>query len=76
MDNVHGAHGTPSVVKNPLRLVRVDTYDGRGIGFCEVCDDVGYHTSSVVRGGGDSRIGELVEKDGIENIPPVLKNVG
>lgn len=48
VDDVHGAHGSPSVVEHPLLLVRVDCYLSGGICRGEVRDNVVNHSTKVV----------------------------
>lgn len=75
VDNIHRAHCAACVIEDPLGLVWVYAHDGRGrgVGLCQVRDDVGYDSRCVVGRGGDGGVGELVEEDGVKDVPPVLR---
>ena len=74
MDDVHGTHGTASVVEHPFLGVGVESDDAGGVGFGEVGDDVVDHVIGVIGRwcGGDRFLGEFVEVFGGEDIPSVL----
>ena len=74
MDDVHGTHGTASVVEHPFLGVGVESDDTGGVGFGEVGDDVVDHVIGVIGCwcGGDRFLGEFVKVFRSEDIPPVL----
>ena len=49
MDDIHGTHGTTCIVEHPFTLVGIESNFLRRIGKGEVLNDVGDHSSSVVR---------------------------
>ena len=74
VDDVHGTHGTASVVEHPFLGVGVESDDAGGVGFGEVGNDVVDHVICVIGSccGGDRFLGEFVKVFGGEDIPPVL----
>lgn len=74
MNDVHGTHGTPSVVEHPFTAVGVESDDVGRVGFGEVGDDVVNHVVGVIRGwgGGDRCLREFMEVFRSENVPPML----
>ena len=74
MDDVHGTHGTASVIEHPFLGVGVESDDAGWVGFGEVGDDVVDHVIGVIGRwcGGDCFLGEFVKVFRGEDIPPVL----
>lgn len=66
MDDVHGAHGTTSIVKDPF-LVEVDEAAGRGLGV-QLVDYVADNRARVVAVGGDAALGQVVQRVGREDV--------
>lgn len=77
MDDVHGTHGTTSVVEHPLLIV-VDV--GRDLAaVVQLVDDVLDNSLGVVAVGSDGALGHIMEVIGIENVEgleTLLKNIG
>lgn len=66
MDNVHGAHGTTGIVKDPF-LVEVDEAAGRRLGV-QLVDYVADNRARVVAVGSDAALGQAVQPVGREDV--------
>lgn len=77
VNDVHGTHGAPSVVKNPFGGVRVESDDTRrgGVGRREVRRDVLNHAIQIVGVCSNGIFRDLMEEWWVKNVPPVLKPV-
>jgi len=75
VDDVHRAHRAARVVEDPFGAVRVDREARAWVGRGEIGDDVGDHARRVVGRHGESGQLELVEMDGIKEVPSILDRV-
>lgn len=74
VDDIHGAHGAPSVAENPFGRVDVESNLVGWVRLRQVFDNVLHHRRSIirVRRRSDGRLCQLVQALGIEDIPSVL----
>jgi hypothetical protein len=66
------AHGPACIVKDPLLARR----DGRAVGRPKRRDNFVYHRAGIVGMLGQGVLGELVQLGMVEDVPPVLSDVG
>ena len=77
VDNVHGTHGTTSVVEHPLLIV-VDV-GSNALALVQLVDNVLDNGLGIVAVGADGALLEIVKVLGVENVErleTLLKNVG
>lgn len=72
VNNIHGAHRTPRVVKHPFARVNVELNLVGGVSESEVGDNVLNHSGGIVWRGGDRGLREFMQLGRVEDIPPRL----
>ena len=75
VDDVHRAHRAACVAEHPFGAVGVDGQAGAWVSGGEIGEDVRDHARCVIWGRSNGGELELVEMDGIEDIPLILGSI-